>query len=290
MKYIEPVNKDISEIAYSLLMTGEIISYEDILNEYSKEDVSVSKHPQYNVLKKTIPALVKKLRDYGCNIVEFRENRKVYYQYKGANKLHNVHYRKELLEKYAEIDDCIKEKRPVRFDYHPFDKPSFEITFHPHVIKEFNGRLFSIGVSEIPNYEPMRKFVVAIDRINGKIRWSSALYITPVENEYLYLQDLVGVTYIAGTIKTDIVLRAYERYTYGRLITKPIHNSQKIVHEFQDDKGYGDVSINVYPNKELIGQILSYGSFLEVLSPDDFRKNIIKEVAILSNRYNDKQD
>jgi predicted DNA-binding transcriptional regulator YafY len=43
--------------------------------------------------------------------------------------------------------------------------------------------------------------------------------------------------------------------------------------------------INVFPNKELMGQILSYGSFLEVLSPDELRNTIRNELAILSERY-----
>ena len=148
--------------------------------------------------------------------------------------------------------------------------------------------MFVLGVSEMASKEPFRKFCMALDRIDGDIKSSNLTYIPALKDEYKYLAHLVGVRFEDGAEITTIRLRAHDKYTFGRIITKPLHDSQIVV-EYPDWKvgrESGDVEIQVYPNVELIGQILSYGNMLEVISPQKFRERVQNEIYLISSRYN----
>jgi predicted DNA-binding transcriptional regulator YafY len=66
-----------------------------------------------------------------------------------------------------------------------------------------------------------------------------------------------------------------------------MHNSQRTIctPNWKEDREYGDVELTVYPNRELVGQILSYGSFLEVMEPVSFRERIVDELRKILERY-----
>lgn len=178
--------------------------------------------------------------------------------------------------------------KPIQFEYRPFDRKKMEIVFHPHRSIEYNGRRFVIGVSEREGMKPMRRFVVALDRIKGEIKRKNSIeFIPPEPDEYSYLSHMVGVTFEEGAELTKIVLRAHDRYTFGRITTKPLHDSQCIIctPSWKEGLDYGDVELIVYPNNELVGQILSYGSMLEVLGPDGFRQRVMEELKKIAGKY-----
>ena len=285
---------DLVEIFYRLLMTGEVVSYEDILKEYDGGELSVvspTKHALYGVLKKVVPEMVNLLKVKGFPIEPAKTGRNTGYQYIGSYKdpLGNMKFKALLEERREVIDNAIKEERPLRFTYWPFNKGKMDLVFHPHLLKTYNGRMFSIGVSEKEGKAPMRKYVVALDRIFGDIRGgrSTDTYTPPMADEYRYLSQLVGVTLEEGAELTTITLRAHDKYTFGRLKTKPMHDTQRVVcwPSFEEGREYGDVELTVYPNKELVGQILSYGSMLEVVGPDGFRQRVAEELNKMSERY-----
>ena len=282
-------------IFYRLLMTGNIVSYEDVLTEYDGGQLkasSPSNHDLYKTLKKVVPEVVKTLNDYGCPVTPIQRGRNTDYQYLGTNRepLKNIQFKAQLQGYYDSINSYIGMRRPIQIEYYPFDRKKMDIVFHPHRLMEYNGRMFAIGVSERDDKEPMRRFVVAIDRIKGEIkRAKNTEYLPPVPDEYNYLSNLVGVTFEEGAGLTNIVLRAHDRYTFGRLTTKPMHNSQRTLctPNWEEGRNFCDVELTVYPNKELVGQILSYGHLLEVVSPEFFRNRIAGELAEMNKRYSD---
>lgn len=286
---------DLIEIFYKQLMTGDVISYEKVLAEYDGGALSVvspTKHASYKTLKKVVPEVVETLLRYGYQIVIIPKGRNTEYQYVGADKdpLKNIRFKALLQERYDTFNIAIEGKSVLRFVYWPFNRGKLNIVFHPHIVMEYNGRLFSIGVSEMENKNPFRRYVIALDRINGEIHYdsSSTSFIQPMVGEYSYLSNLVGVTFEEGATLTAIVLRAHDPYTFGRLVTKPLHDSQRILNSpnWKEGKEYGDVEITVFPNKELMGQILSYGSMLEVIGPKNFRNRLVDELTLMNKRYN----
>lgn len=288
----EGTKGELVETFYKLLATGEVVSYESILTEYDGGVLSTPKitlHNQYNTLKKVVPKVIDTFVTYGFPVVSISEGRNTNYQYIGSNKdpLKNIRFKALLNERYNILSECIVKSTPVRVTYRPFDRKKMNIIFHPHLLRTFNGRFFVFGVSEMEGKTPLRRFCMALDRIDGDIKGSSATCISAYKDEYKFLQHTVGVRFEEGAELTTIRLRAHDNYTFGRLTTKPLHDSQIVVEYPNRIEGLetGDVEIQVYPNVELIGQILSYGNMLEVVSPEKFRKRVQNEVILIGNRY-----
>lgn len=283
---------ELVETFYNLLITGENISYERILCEYDGGELSTPKvtgHDLYKTLKHVVPEVVDEFRKYGYSVLSIPSGRTTSYQYIGSDKdpLKNIRFRALIKERYDVLSDCIAYRKAVKVSYRPFNRKIMEITFHPHLLHDFNGRSFVFGVSEMDGKKPFRKFTMALDRIEGEIRGSGTEYMAAEQDEYKFLAHLVGVRLEEGAELTTIRLRAHDQYTFGRINTKPLHESQKVIAypNWKEGIEFGDIEIEVYPNVELIGQILSYGNYLEVLEPIDFREKVINEINLISHRY-----
>lgn len=283
---------ELVETFYNLLVTGEIVSYEKILAEYDGEDESVQKisaHPLYKTLKHVVPDVVEELRRNGFCVLTLPKGNRTYYKYVGSDKdpLKNIRFKALIEERFEILSECITHQNPVKISYKPFDKNKMELIFHPHLLYQFNGRSFVFGVSEKKGSPPFRKFVMALDRIEGDILNSNSTFIPAEPDEYDYLMHLVGVRFEQGSELIKIRLRAHDQYTFGRLATKPLHDSQKTLSapDRKADRSTGDVEIEVYPNVELVGQILSYGNLLEVISPETFRDRVREELEKTLGHY-----
>lgn len=289
----EGTRGDLVDAFYRLLITGKEVSYKSILEEYYGESIqhNASNDDLYGILKKVVPEVVKAFEENGYLIVSIPKGRSTNYQYVGEGKdpLGKFRFRALLEERYSVLENSIKRKTPRRFEYKPFDKPKKDLVFHPHIMMKYNNRLFSIGVSEMEGKKPFRRYVVALDRIQGEIRGAASSYVykPTLTDEYRYLSNLVGVTLEEGAELTTITLRAHDKYTFGRLDTKPMHSTQRVIcrPSYKEGREYGDVELTVYPNNELVGQILSYGSMLEVLGPDGFRQRVAEELRKSMIRY-----
>lgn len=284
---------ELVELFYNLLISGEIVSYENILTVYDGGKLSspnVTSHDLYKILKHVVPEVVSLFQENGLSIVPIPNGRTTSYQYVGSDPdpFRNIRFKAIIKERIEILTSCITDRKPVKVTYQPFGRKKMNITFHPHLLHEFNGRNFVIGISEMEGKAPFRRFCMALDRIDGDIRGSSSDYIPAIKDEYKYLAHLVGVSLEEDAELTTIRLRTHDKYTFGRLNTKPLHNSQIIVESPCCSNGEKtcDFEIRVYPNIELVGQILSYGYMLEVISPDTFRKRVQTEIEKTYNRYN----
>jgi hypothetical protein len=285
---------ELVETFYRFLMSGKVISYEDILADYDGGELSSQKvtgHDLYKTLKHVVPEVVGTLQKSGYGVLKIPKGSTTLYQYIGSNKnpLKKIRYKALLLERNGIISQCIKEKRPINITYKPFDRKQMDIVFHPHLIYTYNGRTFAFGVSEREGKNPFRRFCIALDRIHGEIKSANSdyHYIAPEPDEYSYLANIVGVRLEEGSDMTTIRIRALDQYTFGRLTTKPLHDSQNIIESpnWKEGREYGDVEIKVIPNVELIGQILSYGSTIKILSPDDFKQKVAEELTKTLSLY-----
>lgn len=285
---------DLVDIFYELLLTGKEVSYEDILADYDGGVLSVPKvtaHELYKTLKHVVPEVVKRLRENGYSVLEIPNGRSTSYQYVGSDKdpLRNIRFKAQLNTKYKEIAGYIKDKKTIKITYKPFDRKAMDIVFHPHLLYNYNGRLFAFGVSVREGKEPLRKFCIALDRIKDDIKGagSTCTYIPPIPDEYAYLANIIGVRLEEGENLCTIRIRALDNYTFGRLDTKPLHDSQKVIlyPDWRQGREYGEFEITVIPNVELIGQILSYGNTLEVIAPNNFRKRVEEELSKMYLRY-----
>ena len=185
----------------------------------------------------------------------------------------------------------IKNQRVLSITYIPRfeDDKREQLVFHPHYLREFNGRWFLFGHAE--GREPENGYNLAVDRIENVSKKYGKWCGAPEGFYEDYFRDIVGVTHDEKNQKNPepchVFLRAHSKYMFGLVKTCPLHHSQKIVTDFgeHDGKEYGEFELYVEQNKELIGRILQKGGKLEVISPLDVRDMVKKEVQEIMRRY-----
>ena len=177
--------------------------------------------------------------------------------------------------------------------YKPYEeKEVMDLVFHPQHLREYNGRWHLFGKAE--DRTPEWTFDIAIDRIIGKPReLYKVKYEAAPDNFYKeFFKDKVGVSHIPGNEAVDIIIRAHSINMYKLTETKPIHHSQKILSDFEEheDGSYGDFSIHVELNNELIGRILQMGDGLEVVSPENIRKIFADRIENMHRLYANRKE
>ena len=180
------------------------------------------------------------------------------------------------LENITPLFEAIVNKQVLNIRYKSF-KANKPITceIHPYYLKQYNNRWFLFGWNT--EFGAITNF--ALDRIEAISPMFAEYRPKPVHINFdEYFEDVVGVTIPQGKKIEHIVMRvAPDRYPYIK--NKPLHSSQ---HNY--DKEYR-VSIDVIPNNELIALLLSFGSQLEVLEPQNVRDMMRDHVKTLNKFY-----
>lgn len=179
------------------------------------------------------------------------------------------------LSHFSQLLQAIITKRVLKIRYTPFGKNTITAKIYPYHLKQFNDRWFL--VAQAVGYDSYAHY--ALDRIDD-FEEVALPYKEPDIEFDDYFDDVVGVTVPEGDSE-DIILRVSKpRFEYIR--TKPLHLSQRIVEE---NDFFAVVSINVKVNKELESLILSFGSDIEVLSPEYFRGQIANKIKAMNQKY-----
>lgn len=183
--------------------------------------------------------------------------------------------------------EAIVNKQVLEIDYKPFGGEQETLIFHPHYLKEYNGRWNLFGHAE--GREPEYGYTIPLDRIQTKPREKTKIEYIPAPPMFYkqFFKDIVGVSHTKDTAKYDIVLRAHTYYIYKLTDTKPIHQSQSIATPWGDheDGIYGEFSIHIEVNNEFIGCILQMGAGLEIMAPNEVREEFKQRVKDLAKLY-----
>ncbi len=188
--------------------------------------------------------------------------------------------------------EAIIHKQVLSVEYKPYDEDKRILTFHPHYLKEFNGRWSLLGHAE--GLKPELGYNIALDRLEEKpLQMKECDYIPAPAGYYeKYFHDIVGVSHMKGLDGQQypvypIHIRAHSYYIYKLTDTKKIHPSQTISIPYGEhvDGTYGEFVVHVELNNEFIGCILQMGAGLEVVAPDEVRTVFKKRVADLAKLY-----
>ncbi len=183
--------------------------------------------------------------------------------------------------------EAIVNKYVLSVRYKPFTKDERQYVFHPHFIKEFNGRWFVFGHAD--GQKPEFGFNIAIDRIVGRpTELPGVCYVAAQAGFYeKYLKDIVGVTCYSDSVAEDVYIRAHDEEIFGLTETKKLHHSQETVRQFDtyEDGEYGEFKVRIKTNKEFYGQVLSMGAGLEIVAPERVREEFKKCVDRLAELY-----
>lgn len=184
--------------------------------------------------------------------------------------------------------EAIKNKRVLSVEYKPYDEEQISLVFHPHILKEHNGRWFLFGHAE--GKEPEWGYNLAIDRIVGEPQ------LLPVKTEYIsspkgfyqgFFKDIVGVSHFKDNVAEDIIIRATKHGIYRLVETKRIHHSQEVIKHFNDykDGTYGEFRVHIELNNEFIGRILQMGDGLVVVAPESVREIFKQRISNMADLY-----
>lgn len=179
---------------------------------------------------------------------------------------------------------AIRDKQVLKFVYAPFDKPERILIFHPHHLKEYNSRWFVFGQAIEADGKQYSSNNCALDRIVSEIEKVKEEKYIPSSVDYsTYFDNIVGVTLLKGVKKEVIEIEAKDLYTYMRILTKRLHKSQKVLQPWNEQSKTGRFSIEVIPNKELLGLLMSFEGNIEVFGA--YRKKFESEIKEMYNLY-----
>jgi predicted DNA-binding transcriptional regulator YafY len=146
------------------------------------------------------------------------------------------------------------------------DDESYLRKIHPYHLKQYNDRWFLFGYQESETYTGITN--LALDRIVEITETIES--VKPNETDWGdFFDEMIGVSRPNGAEAIEIKLRfSSKRIPY--VITKPIHGASQKLDTTDPEKR--TIILKLLPNNELYQTLLSFGSDVEVLSPE-----IIKE-------------
>jgi len=178
---------------------------------------------------------------------------------------------------FPKVFNAIVNKQAITVTYRKFDQTAVRtFTVHPYYLKQYSNRWYLLSLND----EHKSVFILALDRFVS-VSDAGIPYVENTEmnlNDYFF--DAIGIT-VPPDKKVETVLLRIAASQMPYIKTRPIHGSQRIL---EQDDVHAIVEIKVYNTYELKSILLSFGSNIEVLSPDSLRK----EIAEIVNRMNEK--
>ena len=196
------------------------------------------------------------------------------------------------IEMLPSLYEAIVHRQVLSISYKPYNEEECTLTFHPHYLKEFNGRWHLFGHAEAQ--DPEFGYNVALDRITAKPRELYKVIYRPAPQGFYeeFFKHIVGVSHMKDENGQPyqilpIHIRAHNYYMYRLTETKKIHPTQDVVTPFgeHEDGAYGEFVVYVEINNEFIGRILQMGAGLEIVSPSEVRDLFKQRVKDLAKLY-----
>lgn len=182
------------------------------------------------------------------------------------------------MEHFTPLFNAIRKKTTVELRYQSFKMTEPQtLIVHPYYLKQYNNRWFLFccngDYTNLSNYP--------LDRI-----LSVKLAHVPYRETHIdfdeYFSDMIGVSRRNEQDPEDVVLR-FPKDQYKYVATKPWHGSQKVVDE---NNCTITLQFHVVLNYELEQKILSFGQYVEVISPMTLRERIKDRLSQSLQQYN----
>ena len=178
----------------------------------------------------------------------------------------------------APIFNAIVNKTVLKIKYEPFNKPEYEVTFHPYFLKQYNSRWFVFGYNE---YNENAQWNLALDRINGEIEKINTKYKENTTDWEEFFEDMIGVSKFIGKQVEEVKL-VFHKEQAPYIETKPLHWSQK---SKKLEDGSLEIRIKVMLNYELEMRILSFGEKVKVIEPAILVTTILNRIKKQFENY-----
>lgn len=171
---------------------------------------------------------------------------------------------------------AIKSNRCILLGYQKFGTEGYEKIVSPYALKLFHQRWYMLAKTQECT---MRLY--ALDRVQSLSLTDETFEMPKDFSPQDYFAEYFGVLTDNTVPMAHIVIRAHN-WTPDYLRTLPLHQSQR---ELESTEHYTDFSFDLRPTSDFIGQLLSQGSGIEVLEPQELREKMRNLIAENLNRY-----
>lgn len=164
----------------------------------------------------------------------------------------------------------------LRVEYQPYwsEKKLIYPNFEPYGLKEFKNSWYLLGKrSQLPLEMIDLKCVISLTNSEERFEVDTQIDVKKVlvENFGSSIED----------IPTEEMMIKVSAKDAGFLRSNPIHVSQK---EIEKKKNYSIFYFYLKPNADFKKEILSFGSAVEILMPEGFKRSIVQEVKKMVKR------
>lgn len=204
------------------------------------------------------------------------------------------------------LTDAIIRQQVVKVSYQPFHFPrAKELEFHPHYIRRVGKKLMVYGFCKDKDSEAdyvltnlIIRRILSIESLSETVPFRSAQRFGIDYNHNFFRHTMTFNANIRNNdrfspVKVILKIRKSYRtqpdgrmvYPFERILSEPLHHSQKICEDYPSDKNYGYISLNVSDYLYIKPILLSWGSYIEVVSPQDLREKMAEEVKLMVRNY-----
>lgn len=183
------------------------------------------------------------------------------------------------------ILDAMKKGVRIAVKYQKYGSQNISVAdFEPYCIKLFKQRWYVLGhfakATQDTERTPDYFAVYSFDRIKEVELTNVSFMVSDNFDAKTFFDECYGVTVGDGTQAVTTVIRAWGKQQYY-MRDVPWHHTQHVVAQGND---FVDYEMTVRPTSDFIGQILSAGKNVKVLSPiklQDKVRLLIKEMGAL---------
>ena len=274
------VSYDAPIVAYPIVGKRCYYSYEDPDFSIFNNDLSVE---EVTELRSTIDML-SRYRGFPGNVwleeviskLEFRfgvkTNRDNIIAFEQNEKLKGLEY-------LSAIIDAAINRKTLLLQYRTYGGKETSSVIHPYHVREYNNRWFLFGL-EKSDSGLSRIANRPLDRI-VKFSLANVPFIPNTTIDFTkHFDDVVGVSIPDESVVKETVVLKFDEARFPYVVSKPIHNSQKILSE-EDCT----LQIEVRPNKELESVIFSYFPHVEVIAPASLREEFKEKIENNLKKY-----
>ncbi|HLU16424.1 MAG TPA: WYL domain-containing protein [Edaphocola sp.] len=175
------------------------------------------------------------------------------------------------IEYFRIILQAITQQREIAFAYTKFDTAQAERRLlQPYLLKEYKKRWYVIGRDSTKGL--IRTF--GLDRMDDVRCLAKGFAPDSQFDAERYFRNAFGVIYAPEEEVEEVVL-LFDAGTGNYVKTMPLHSSQEIL----EDNAHGlKLKLLLYPSRDFVGELLSYGAGVKVLAPQHLAEAVKSEL------------
>lgn len=185
-----------------------------------------------------------------------------------------------------EITRAVRENLVIAFTYRDYWEDEVQVVMKPYFMKLFRQRWHVVGPLLGKEDEPIESFDIGSDRMsNLKVLSAHFKYPKDFSPQEFYRDNFS--TLKDPNVKVErVVILAWEKQNFY-IDSVPLHHSQRLVRQCDKD-GYSIFEYWIEPTYDFVRELMSHGSYIEVLEPAWLRKEMINEARAVIGEYHGK--